>query len=697
MKRILLKSLVLLCALVVGSMNVWATDATFNWASGGNMGSNATGKVGNITLTGAANSASNAPAVTSNTLRLYAHRSSGNGSSATFTADAGYKISAIEVTSSNGGTILKYATDGGSSFSVFSFSEGVATVSGLDVSSITLKNCQNSGSNNTTIQISKVIITYSSSGSTPSSDVSFEYSARSFDLKDASSFTQAATTADGYSSKQGASVTYSIGATNTANATINATTGEVTPKQAGSVVVEAAAAAVDGYLASNASYTLTVTDTRVWTVTCHIGNNTSNVNRTSGATLSLDDPAEICGMSFVGWSSTDNAVSPTWVANNTAVTANRVLYAIFEAVAAEHSYRLVESNQSDWRGDYLIAYDSETFANGKVSGTSGIGDASTVKDPNDKLSGKVVDVTWGDEYHVTLEAIDDEDLSKGYLLKTQDGYYNYHTNNSGNGINGTSQNKVTASGYPLTINYVSSSEINITLDKGQVFRFNTSQGYFRYYKSASYADQGKVYLYKRTEDIAPVYSLGITEEITIGASKYATYCSTQALCFATTDVKAYKAKVTDNKVVLTKVDAVPANEGVILFCDVAGDYDIPVIPAAAAVTENELIGVNTKTKIAYDGAGSKKNYILANGASGVGFYKASTTGANLAAHKAYLSTENAVTAREFLGFGEETTGVADVRGKIEDGICDFFDLQGRKVAQPTKGLYIVNGKKVIIK
>ena len=28
---------------------------------------------------------------------------------------------------------------------------------------------------------------------------------------------------------------------------------------------------------------------------------------------------------------------------------------------------------------------------------------------------------------------------------------------------------------------------------------------------------------------------------------------------------------------------------------------------------------------------------------------------------------------------------------------EYFDLQGRKVAQPQKGLYIVNGKKVIIK
>jgi hypothetical protein len=46
---------------------------------------------------------------------------------------------------------------------------------------------------------------------------------------------------------------------------------------------------------------------------------------------------------------------------------------------------------------------------------------------------------------------------------------------------------------------------------------------------------------------------------------------------------------------------------------------------------------------------------------------------------------------------EETTGIADVRSKMSDVRGDFFDLQGRRVSQPVKGLYIVNGKKVVIK
>ena len=46
---------------------------------------------------------------------------------------------------------------------------------------------------------------------------------------------------------------------------------------------------------------------------------------------------------------------------------------------------------------------------------------------------------------------------------------------------------------------------------------------------------------------------------------------------------------------------------------------------------------------------------------------------------------------------DDVTGVNEVRSQKEDVRSEWFDLQGRKVAQPTKGLYIVNGKKVVLK
>jgi hypothetical protein len=67
--------------------------------------------------------------------------------------------------------------------------------------------------------------------------------------------------------------------------------------------------------------------------------------------------------------------------------------------------------------------------------------------------------------------------------------------------------------------------------------------------------------------------------------------------------------------------------------------------------------------------------------------------------KCYLRLSSGGTARDVLDldFSEsETTGISNVnRETINNN--RYFNLSGQRVAQPTKGLYIVNGKKVIIK
>ena len=50
-----------------------------------------------------------------------------------------------------------------------------------------------------------------------------------------------------------------------------------------------------------------------------------------------------------------------------------------------------------------------------------------------------------------------------------------------------------------------------------------------------------------------------------------------------------------------------------------------------------------------------------------------------------------------MNFGDETTNIEHSTLNIEHSDNSVYDLQGRKVAQPTKGLYIHNGKKVVIK
>ena len=90
------------------------------------------------------------------------------------------------------------------------------------------------------------------------------------------------------------------------------------------------------------------------------------------------------------------------------------------------------------------------------------------------------------------------------------------------------------------------------------------------------------------------------------------------------------------------------------------------------------------------------SYILTNGGTGVGFRKADGSTNTVAAYRAYLTADGAG-APSFLNieFGG-TTGISQIENG-ESGIENYYDLQGRRVLQPTRGLYIVNGKKVIVK
>ena len=109
-------------------------------------------------------------------------------------------------------------------------------------------------------------------------------------------------------------------------------------------------------------------------------------------------------------------------------------------------------------------------------------------------------------------------------------------------------------------------------------------------------------------------------------------------------------------------------------------------------TSNSLQGVSAAAGLT--AADPSTTYVLNNGTQGVGFYKLKS-GKTLGVGKAYL-TYSGSGAPSFLGF-DETTGMNDVRCKTEDVRGEYYNLNGQRVAQPTKGLYIVNGKKVVIK
>ena len=77
----------------------------------------------------------------------------------------------------------------------------------------------------------------------------------------------------------------------------------------------------------------------------------------------------------------------------------------------------------------------------------------------------------------------------------------------------------------------------------------------------------------------------------------------------------------------------------------------------------------------------------------MGFYKAA--GKTVAKNRAYLQTSIAA-SRIDMNFDEEVTGIKLVETSKSNNE-GYYNLAGQRVAQPTNGLYIVNGRKVIIK
>ena len=151
-------------------------------------------------------------------------------------------------------------------------------------------------------------------------------------------------------------------------------------------------------------------------------------------------------------------------------------------------------------------------------------------------------------------------------------------------------------------------------------------------------------------------------------------------------LKAYTVKeANDGKAVLEEVTgAVPAGTGLILKGTPGETYELPYATKAPLPVSNKLVGVLADTEI----GGNDVDYILQDGK----FVKA--VAGTLKAGKAYLKLDAAL-AREIIEIDGETTGISLVENGKRD-IENVFDLQGRRVSKPSKGMYIVNGKKVVM-
>lgn len=155
-------------------------------------------------------------------------------------------------------------------------------------------------------------------------------------------------------------------------------------------------------------------------------------------------------------------------------------------------------------------------------------------------------------------------------------------------------------------------------------------------------------------------------------------------------LKAYVvSSVTNGKAELTEVTGkVPAGTGLILKGTVEQNYAIPYAIGEVGVVTNKLEGVLNDTEI----GGNDLDYILKDGK----FVKASA--GMLSAGKAYLKLDAAL-ARGVVEIDGDATGVGAVLTNSEERIVksEVYNLQGQRISQPAKGLYVVDGKKVFVK
>lgn len=175
--------------------------------------------------------------------------------------------------------------------------------------------------------------------------------------------------------------------------------------------------------------------------------------------------------------------------------------------------------------------------------------------------------------------------------------------------------------------------------------------------------------------------------ITVGSAGWSTYITNEDVNFSGVTAYIVSAKDTETAT-LTSVASAPAGTPVIIRAD-EGEYILTSEASPADVSSNKL--QKATTEITADGT----QYILANAGNGIGFYPA-TVDSKISAGKAYLSSSVSGHALT-LNFDNGTTGINEVANQKSLFVGTCYNLAGQRVAAPAKGLYIVNGKKVIIK
>ena len=313
-------------------------------------------------------------------------------------------------------------------------------------------------------------------------------------------------------------------------------------------------------------------------------------------------------------------------------------------------------------------------------------------------------------YEVLIQANE----AKGYytLLDVENNQYLYANSNSSNNIN-----------IEAALDKNDNGIWSIAIDKNGVatiiakgansrnwIRYNSDNTRFSCYGESN--TQADVYLFEKAGDTGcQEVNVTIADACTDGAKYYATYSSPFGFIIpegliveevgiskGKLDVQAYGAGA-----------RVPANTGVLISSSTAGSKTLTLAGGGTSVKGEDNRLRATGTGIDADGMSTAapgcKYYrqTMHNPAAEnkIGFWWGAPDGAafDVVANKAYLAVPDGATARSgFNLFGDDdTTGIEELKNSKTEELKSYYNLNGQRIANPSKGLYIVNGKKVIIK
>ena len=286
-----------------------------------------------------------------------------------------------------------------------------------------------------------------------------------------------------------------------------------------------------------------------------------------------------------------------------------------------------------------------------------------------------------EEYEFVIETASSENASgysiydpdvKGYLYAaaSDKNYLKTQTDLNDNGI------------WAITINPTDASFSVVAqgANSRNVMQYNSGSTLFSCYATAS---QSPVYLFEKVESFVPT-----VQTVTVTDAGYATFVAEKNLEIPTdVQVKVFAVTVEGSYASLQPiVGNIPAGEAVLVKAS-AGDYNFLSAQTADPISGNNLVAATTD--VTADGT----QYVLANGASGIGFYQA-TSGSTIPAGKAYLVV-TAAGVKPFYGFEDDATGIEMVNGQSSMVNDPIFNLAGQRLQKMQRGINIIGGKKVL--